>query len=881
MQPEDVMKNLGRRSWAHLYVVVALLWTLAGAAAQAPNPVPSVTAPLAPASVRPRSEKFKLTINGSGFVSGATVYWNQLPLRTTFVSATQVTAQVGAGYIARKGTVSVTVVNPAPGGGASNVAFFQIAQPSSAAAFSGSTAPTGSSPLAVISAELNGDRQQDLAVANQQDSTVSILLGNGDGTFQAQVTYATGQGPDDVLVGDFNGDGKLDLAVANNAADTISILLGNGDGTFQTHVDYATGLAPVRVVTGDFNGDGVLDLAVSNEQANTVSVLLGNGDGTFQTHVDYGVGEQPTGLAIADFNGDDVLDLAVANFTSNTVSLLAGNGDGTFQSPVDFATATGPVSLVAADFNGDGLPDLVVAELIASQVSFLPGKGNNTFGARVDYNTGLYPESVVAGVFNNEGVLDLALPTDDALGSVSVLLGEGNGAFQKSTDSPAGLLPVSITTGDFNNDGRLDVATADENSNSASALLETTALLSPTNLVFTSQTLGTTSTAQSLTLTNVSYQTLSISSISTAAPFAETDDCGDSLAGLASCTMSVTFRPTVPGTSNGTVSVSDGAVGSPQVASLTGTGTGPVASFNPSSVNFGNVNVGSQSSPETVTLSNTGNATLNIASVTVSGDFMVLNLCQSTLAAGKSCSIDLFFKPATGGTLTGTLTVTDNALGSPQTVGLTGVGLTPQVSLSPTSLNFGDQLINTVSAPQPVTLLNTGTAPLNISRIVASGSFGETNNCGSVVNSGASCTINVTFAPAGQGTRNGTVNVYDNATGSPQSVACTGSGTIVQLLPSSLNFGTVNIGTTSAPQVVTLKNFGSGSLSITSVNITGSNSGDFSQTNNCGKRVAAGATCTFSVTFTPQATGSLTASLSVSDSGGGSPQTVALSGTGN
>lgn len=862
-------------------LLMALLCAARALAASGSNPVPAVTAPLVPASAVPGGASFTLTVNGSGFVARSNIFWNGSPLKTTFVSSTQVTAQVSSGLIKAAATVPVTVVNPAPGGGSSNVAFLQITEPSSSAAFSGSSAGTGSMPMSIVAADFRGNGDQDLAVTNHLDNTVSILLGNGNGSFQPQVTYATGLGPQGIAVGDFNRDGKLDLAITNDLAGTVSILSGNGDGTFQSHVDYATGLEPFGVAAGDFNEDGALDLAVSDQVEDTVSILLGNGDGTFRTHVDYYVGAQPAGLVVCDFNGDDHMDVAVANFATDTISVLSGNGDGTFQAAADYATGTGPLSLVAADFNGDGLPDLAVAELLTSQVSFLPGEGESGFGHRVDYNTGLYPESVAAGDFNGDGILDLALPTDDALGSVSVLLGKGAGAFQSSVDYLTGLLPVSLSTADFNADGRLDLASADENSNSASALLESTALLSPASLVFASQNLGTTSTPQTVTLTNAGSQSLSISSITTSAQFAETNDCGTSLPASQSCRIDVTFTPTLPGTLNGTLSVSDGAAGSPQVASLTGTGTGPLVSLSPSSLNFGDVNVGSVSSPQIVTVSNTGNATLNITSVTASSEFGVHNYCPSTLSAGQKCTVSVVFSPTSTGTQTGLLSVADNAIGSPQTVSLIGVGTAPQVSLSPTSLSFATQLVNTVSAPQPVTLTNTGTATLTISSIVTGSSFGQTNSCGGSVKAGGSCVINVTFSPIGQGPRSGSVLIYDNAAGSPQSVSCTGMGTIVLLVPTSVNFGTVKVGKTSSPRMVILTNIGTASMNITSTTIVGNNSADFSQTNTCGKSVGAGATCTFTLYFTPQAAGSRTASLSISDNGGGSPQGVSLSGTGD
>src|SRR5207249_1967870 len=185
-------------------------------------------------------------------------------------------------------------------------------------------------------------------------------------------------------------------------------------------------------------------------------------------------------------------------------------------------------------------------------------------------------------------------------------------------------------------------------------------------------------------------------------------------------------------------------------------------------------------------------------------------------------------------------------------------------TLSPTSLTFSSQNVGATSAPQAVTLSNSGSAPLSISSIAItgadSGDFAQTNNCNSSLAAGAQCTINVTFRPAATGTRTGTLTVTDNASGSPQTASLTGTGVApaATLSPTSLTFASQDVGATSAPQAVTLSNPGSGPLSISSIAITGANSGDFAQTNNCGSSVAAGAKCTINVTFRPTATGTRT-----------------------
>jgi hypothetical protein len=181
----------------------------------------------------------------------------------------------------------------------------------------------------VVTGDFNGDGNLDLAVTNPSDDTVSVLRGNGDGTFNTAVTYATGNPGDHpiaVSAVDFNGDGKLDLAVTNLDVKTVAILLGNGDGTFQPRVTYPTTtgafIGPSAMTTGDFNGDGKVDLAVTDQHDNTVSILLGNGDGTFQSPLEFSTGNFAAGVAAADFNGDSRLDLAVANLTDSTVSVM-------------------------------------------------------------------------------------------------------------------------------------------------------------------------------------------------------------------------------------------------------------------------------------------------------------------------------------------------------------------------------------------------------------------------------------------------------------------------------------------------------------------------------------------------------------------------------
>lgn len=410
-------------------------------------------------------------------------------------------------------------------------------------------------------------------------------------------------------------------------------------------------------------------------------------------------------------------------------------------------------------------------------------------------------------------------------------------------------------------------------------VLPTTISLAPSNLTFGAQPLGSSSATQTVTLTNTGNQKLTLV-ISVDANFAQTNNCGSALPAGASCSINVSFSPMTHGTITGNVTLVDTASGSPQEVALVGAGGGAAASLSPASLDFGSQAVGSTSAAQAITLSNTGDDVMGITGIASSGDFAETNTCGSTLAAGANCSISATLSPTAVGARSGSVTVTDNASGSPQAVSLTGTGIGPIAALAPASLAFGSQLVGTTSPAQSVLLSNTGNAPLVISGITATGDFTETNACGTALAAGASCSIAVSFSPKARELAVGTLSVTDNANGNPQTAGLTGTGVapVVNLSPVALAFGNQPLLSTSAAQIVTLTNSGDATLLLNSIGTTG----DFGQTSNCNGFLAPAASCMVSVTFAPSAPGSRAGSLIFNDNApAGNQQTVGLSGTGS
>jgi hypothetical protein len=667
-----------------------------------PNPVPIVYQPLIPTAVQPGAPGLTLTVNGTGFLPASVVYWNGTPRITQLTGNSQLSASLTAADLAAPGTGSVSVVNPSPGGGQSNVVWLPVGYPSPAPVPAVTTIPASSGPSSVAAADFNNDGKLDLAVSNSGANTVSILLGNGDGTFAPKVDYPTGNAPIGAAVGDFNHDGIPDLAVLNQVDNTVSILLGAGGGLFASQTAYATGIAPSAVVVADLNGDGNLDLAVANQSGNGVSILFGNGDGTFAPQLAYAAGENPAALIAADFNGDGKLDLAVGNDVTpgGTVTILLNHGDGSFLPGVAYATGDS-LSLVAADFNGDGILDFAAANYLAQSLSVYLGNGNGTFKVGPSQTTRLSPNLIglAAADVNADGTLELLMGGNSDIG-FTVVENNDAGIFSSILQSGVVAGVTALAVGDFNNDGSIDMAVVSSGSNRISVLLQSPAVtLSSASVGFGNVAVGG-SGAQSLTLANSGSAVLLVGSVSASGNFSQTNNCASAIAPGNACTVTVAFSPAALGSQSGVLTIADNVPGGPQTVNLSGVG----ATFAVSIALAVNTVVGGNPLPSnTVTLSSpapAGGWTVNLSSSNPA-----IASVPVSVAVAAGATVSSAFTVSTSAVSSNTpVTIAASVNGSAANAILTVNPIAVAFSLAASSVYGGNPLLPntlTLSSPAP------------------------------------------------------------------------------------------------------------------------------------------------------------------------------------
>jgi 6-phosphogluconolactonase (cycloisomerase 2 family) len=750
--------------------------------------------------------------------------------------------------------------------------------------------------------------------------------------------FAAGTGPSAIAA---DRSGRF-LFVANSSSNNVSaysIDSTTGSLTSVTGSPFAAGTAPAGVAT-DPSGEF---LFVTNKGSNNVSeYAIDRGSGALSeiTGSPFAAGTGPTGVfsyAIQQPGAGAFFSFVqTQNFTSNnqTFFTLSDSAPGAFLGS-SFTAGTGPTGEIAGAADTTVAPNgagyiTIVANASSNNATEQTSGLNGFSGTETTFSAGVNPQSVAFDP--NDHFLYIAGGPSGSTGAVSAFsIDSGVPVSVAGSPFATGKSPVSIAVDPsaqfvyvVNSGDNTVSAYAIDSANGSLAPLSGSPFvtgsnpraiviigglqtppavsLSPTSLSFSTQNVGTTSSTQTISLTNNGGSALAISGIAiggtNVGDFQQTNNCGTSVAANASCSINVTFTPAAVGTRTATVSVTDNANGSPQTVPLTGAGGGAVAIPTPAALTFGSQTLGTSSAPQSVTLTNSGNSTLTISSITFAGtdffDFTETNTCGTGLLAGANCTISVTFAPESGtstGTVTASLSIADNVSGSPQTVTLTGTATSagaPAVVIAPTTLTFPSQTVGTSSVAQTVTLTNSGNATLNITSVAITGAnagdYSETNTCGTILAASANCAISVTFKPTATGTRTASISIADNASGSPQTVALSGTGAaatapVVTRSPTTLTFASQTVGTNSVAQTVTLTNSGNATLNITGVTITGANAGDYSETNTCGATLAASANCSISVTFKPTASGARTASVSIADNASGSPQTVPLSGT--
>ena len=559
----------------------------------------------------------------------------------------------------------------------------------------------------------------------------------------------------------------------------------------------------------------------------------------------------------------------------------AGAGSGTLT-----VTDSAPGASLKVTMSGTGVSDVKTVLVSPASIAFVPQVVGTSSGFTQSVNitnTGntnisMTNATVTTGYSLSNGCNNVTLTP-----ATSCAIGIG------FTPAQAKVLAGTLTITDTASPATQKITLTGTGISSASEIS-----LSQTSVVFDQQVVGVASLPQTVYYFNQGDATVNFTSVVlTGADFSMSNGCVGAVGALSSCNIRVTFDPTAAGVRTGTIVITDSAPGSPRTVTLTGTGVSaaaPQVTLTPLSLTFASQAVGTASAAQNVNLTNSGEANLTIAGITLAGanpaDYSQTNNCPPTLTPSFSCTLAVVFKPLAVGARVATVSVADNAAGSPQTVALSGTataGTSPQVTFTPSSLTFANVPLNTASAPQTAQLQNTGAAPLTIAGIVASGTvagdFAQTNTCPSSVAVNGKCTITVTFTPSSTINQTGAVTVTDNTPAGSDLLSLAGNGTApeVNLSATTLAFGNQAHGTTSGAKTVTLENSGSLALTISSIAATK----DYNiVANTCPSTLAPGLTCTFGVTFSPTVTGTDNGYVMVGDNAGDSPQFITLTGSG-
>ena len=695
----------------------------------------------------------------------------------------------------------------------------------------------------------------------------------GSGARNATLTLIDAQSPANGTVINLQGSGSVTpptvnwtfnpISVLQNAASTLRLSITNPNAALFTNSTFSYALPPNLVVASSPNASTPLAPCAGSftplspgATTFTVNGLEVPTGGTCDFTVDVSsatAGSYPVTMAAGTINGFVQAVVPVANAVSNTAILTVNPPAAPAVQLTPGGLNFGSVTVgTPAPTQSTLLQNVGTANLLFSGISLTPGDFTQTNTCPVG-PPGLPPGANCAFAVNftptatGTRSADITIATNAAT-SPNILPLTGNGV----------AVPVAIPS------------------------------LVPSALTFPTQTVGTTSAAQPVTLSNAGTAPLAISSIITEGDFAQSNACPSSLAPSASCNISVTFGPVAPGTRSGFLKVFDDAAGSPHFIPLTGTATAPpVPTISaPTSVSFPPTQVGGVSLPVTVTITNVGGGPLSVSAVEIvgSGYAVTSQTCTSApVSPSGSCTISITFAPGSAGNVIATLRLISNAPASPTLIGLTGEGTALAVgtlAAAPATLDFGTREIGTTTAAQAIVVSNAGSAPVTVSGVTVSGDYAQSNNC-SMLESGGTCTIGITFTPTTTGPRPGSVSVASNASNSPLTVNLSGTGApiqapVIELSASSLGFGNRLVGAGAQVQSVTVRNKGGAPLAMGSITLTG----EFVQTTTCGATIEPDGTCRIDVGFLPTIPGARFGRMTVTSNASNGTQFVDLAGTG-
>ena len=693
--------------------------------------------------------------------------------------------------------------------------------------------------------------------------------------------------------------GTLPITVAPNATSTINVtfsptttgaksatlsITDNANGSPHSASLSGTGTAPLVSIAPSSIPFGNILVGQTSSASNVTVTNAGTADLT---------------VSSISITGTNAAEFA---FTSATLPITVPAGQNTVI-PVTFTPASSgakSASLTIAD-NVPGSPQTVALTGTGIAPAVTLGAASINFGNQL---TGTTSNPATTLQVTNSGTANLTISNIQINGTNATLFGFSSASLPINL-APNASTNISVTfTPDTTGAKSASLVITDNAANSPQSVsLSGTGVapgysVAPTFITYPNQLVGSSSSATPVVVTNNGTANLVISAISLtgtdASQFSETNTTLPiTVAPNSNTTINVTFSPTSSGSKSASLSLTDNAAGSPHAVALSGTAIAPGFSVAPPSVTFANQLVGTASSNTPVVITNNGTANLTVSAASLTGTnasefILITGTLPATIAPNNTLTLNVKFAPTSTGSKAAAISITDNAAGSPHSVGLSGTAVAPGFSPAPTSLTFANQLAGTSSSPTNLVITNNGTADLTISSIAKSGTDASQFSFTSAtlpitVTAGNSTTVPVTFSPTTGGAKSASLTFTDNVTGSPQSVALTGTGIApnISISPTSAPFGNQLINTSSTPTNLTITNTGTADLTISNVAISGTNASDFSFTaGTLPITVTAGNTTTIAVTFTPAATGSKTATLSITDNVNGSPHTVALTGTG-